>query len=171
MLRFLFGTWKGRFLVVLLAGAGAAWWGIRRFLGIGQDFEEWSPPAPEAGAPTSEGTGSTDVAPSLLEILACPEDKKPVIKQGDKIVCTHCGKRYPVRDGIPVMLIDEAEPGPVPTEEEVAAARVALKDGTEATADEAGGSGPEASETGEATSQDAEGTSTEGASTEEERPS
>ncbi len=46
----------------------------------------------------------------LLEILACPADKGPVVLQGDRIVCTVCGRRYPIRDEIPVMLIDEAEP-------------------------------------------------------------
>ncbi len=48
----------------------------------------------------------------LLKILACPLDKAPVILQGDRIVCTECGRRYPIRDGIPVMLIDEAEVPP-----------------------------------------------------------
>jgi uncharacterized protein len=45
----------------------------------------------------------------LLEILACPACKAPVTQQGDRIVCTKCGRRYPIRDEIPVMLIDEAE--------------------------------------------------------------
>ena len=45
----------------------------------------------------------------LLDILACPLCKTPVKEEGDRLVCTHCGRRYPVRDGIPVMLIEEAE--------------------------------------------------------------
>lgn len=45
----------------------------------------------------------------LLDILACPLCKTPVKLEGEKIVCTQCGRRYPIRDGIPVMLIDEAE--------------------------------------------------------------
>ena len=45
----------------------------------------------------------------LLEILACPLDKAEVKLEGDRLVCTKCGRRYPIRDGIPVMLIEEAE--------------------------------------------------------------
>jgi len=45
----------------------------------------------------------------LLEILACPVCKTDVKIQNTKIVCTKCGRRYPIKDGIPVMLIDEAE--------------------------------------------------------------
>ncbi|HUI07198.1 MAG TPA: Trm112 family protein [Verrucomicrobiae bacterium] len=47
----------------------------------------------------------------LLEILACPQCKADVKLEGDNIVCTNpqCGLRYPIRDGIPVMLVDEAE--------------------------------------------------------------
>ena len=46
----------------------------------------------------------------LLEILACPECKKAVELEGERLVCTACGKRYPIRDGIPVMLVEEAAP-------------------------------------------------------------
>jgi hypothetical protein len=52
----------------------------------------------------------------LVEILACPKCKGEVRLDEDaqRIVCTSasCGLRYPIRDGIPVMLIDEAEGGP-----------------------------------------------------------
>jgi len=47
----------------------------------------------------------------LLQILACPACRAPVAQEGDWIVCTasdRCGKRYPIRDGIPIMLVDEA---------------------------------------------------------------
>ena len=47
----------------------------------------------------------------LLDILACPLCKTQVKQEGDRLVCTQCGRRYPVRDGIPVMLIEEAESG------------------------------------------------------------
>jgi len=47
----------------------------------------------------------------LLSILACPACKANVKLEGERIICQNpsCGLRYPVRDGIPVMLIDEAE--------------------------------------------------------------
>ena len=48
--------------------------------------------------------------PELLKILACPKCKTPVKEVGDELECTNtaCGLVYPVRNGIPVMLIDEA---------------------------------------------------------------
>ena len=45
----------------------------------------------------------------LLEILACPACKGDVELKNDKIVCLKCGLKYPIKDGIPVMLIDEAQ--------------------------------------------------------------
>ena len=48
----------------------------------------------------------------LLDILACPLDKAEVrLDAGggaEALVCTACGRRYPVRDDIPVMLVEEA---------------------------------------------------------------
>lgn len=47
----------------------------------------------------------------LLKILACPKCKADVKLKENKIICTNpnCGLKYPIRDGIPIMLIDEAE--------------------------------------------------------------
>lgn len=47
----------------------------------------------------------------LLDILACPKCKGGVTHREDQsaLVCAACGLKYPVRDGIPVMLVDEAE--------------------------------------------------------------
>ena len=47
----------------------------------------------------------------LLEILACPACRKPVAERENEVVCRACGRRYPIRDGIPVMLVDEARGG------------------------------------------------------------
>ncbi|MBI2755987.1 MAG: Trm112 family protein [Chloroflexi bacterium] len=49
-----------------------------------------------------------EVAQELLDILACPDDKEPVKREGNYLVCARCHRHYPIRDGIPVMLIDEA---------------------------------------------------------------
>lgn len=49
--------------------------------------------------------------PLLLEILACPcPAHAPVRVDGERhlLVCTECGRGFPVREGIPVMLLDEA---------------------------------------------------------------
>jgi len=55
--------------------------------------------------------------PMLLEILACPEDKGPLLYFADEecLYNPRLHRRYAVRDGIPVMLIEEAET--VPDEE------------------------------------------------------
>lgn len=49
------------------------------------------------------------IDPKLLEILACPACKAEVRPEGERLVCVRCGRRYPIRDGIPVMLVEEAE--------------------------------------------------------------
>lgn len=51
-----------------------------------------------------------DLDPKLLEILACPacDDRPHVELKDDRLHCPRCGRSYPVRDGIPVMLVDEA---------------------------------------------------------------
>jgi len=49
------------------------------------------------------------IDPKLLEILACPLCKTEVKLEGERLVCVQCRRRYPIRDGIPVMLIEEAE--------------------------------------------------------------
>lgn len=48
--------------------------------------------------------------PQLLEILACPEDKGPLLylEADDVLYNPRLRRAYPVRDGIPVMLVDEA---------------------------------------------------------------
>ncbi|MTD54154.1 Trm112 family protein [Amycolatopsis pithecellobii] len=51
----------------------------------------------------------------LLEILACPSPDHAPLRAGtdsdpaaDALTCTSCGRIFPVRDGIPVLLLDEA---------------------------------------------------------------
>jgi uncharacterized protein len=49
--------------------------------------------------------------PLLLDILACPEDRGPLyyIEDEDTLYNPRLHRRYAIRDGIPIMLIDEAE--------------------------------------------------------------
>ncbi len=48
----------------------------------------------------------------LLEILRCPVDHGELVEHetASRLVCQECGRRYPVEDGIPVMLVERAEP-------------------------------------------------------------
>jgi len=48
----------------------------------------------------------------LLEIIACPKCKGPLLLSiaSDALLCHQCALSYPVRDEIPVLLIDEATP-------------------------------------------------------------
>lgn len=52
------------------------------------------------------------VSPQLLAILVCPKCKGELeYREAESVlVCHHCNLKYPVRDGIPIMLIDEATP-------------------------------------------------------------
>jgi uncharacterized protein YbaR (Trm112 family) len=54
------------------------------------------------------------IDPDLAAILVCPVDKADLVEDEvtSHLVCTRCGRRYPVRNGIPVMLVEEAEGGP-----------------------------------------------------------
>jgi len=47
----------------------------------------------------------------LLDILACPKCKGDLTltDKGDGLICKACRLRYPIRDDIPIMLIDEAD--------------------------------------------------------------
>jgi len=45
----------------------------------------------------------------LLAILACPACLGDLVLKDQKIVCTKCGRKYPVKNGVPVLLADEAE--------------------------------------------------------------
>lgn len=50
--------------------------------------------------------------PMLLELLVCPQTGGPLTydRAGGVLISKSAGLAYPVRDGIPIMLIDEAEP-------------------------------------------------------------
>ncbi len=49
------------------------------------------------------------ISKELLEILACPECKVSVRLEAEELICTKCHRKYPIKDDIPVMLVDEAQ--------------------------------------------------------------
>lgn len=57
--------------------------------------------------------------PALLEILVCPDCRAglSVDEQASELVCTSCGLAYPVRDDIPVLLVDEARRPDAPSDQ------------------------------------------------------
>jgi uncharacterized protein YbaR (Trm112 family) len=48
--------------------------------------------------------------PALLDLIVCPDCRGAlaVDDEASELVCTACGLAYPVRDHIPVLLVDEA---------------------------------------------------------------
>ncbi|CAO3401272.1 Trm112 family protein [Azospirillum sp. 11R-A] len=59
---------------------------------------------------SSEAKTNARVDPKLLEILVCPLTKGPLRYDAERgeLVSERAGLAYPIRDGIPIMLIDEA---------------------------------------------------------------
>jgi uncharacterized protein YbaR (Trm112 family) len=49
-----------------------------------------------------------NIDPQLLKIIVCPACHGDLREESDELVCTACGLAYPVRDDIPVLLVDEA---------------------------------------------------------------
>jgi uncharacterized protein YbaR (Trm112 family) len=47
------------------------------------------------------------VSELLVEVLVCPNDHSDLIVDGEDLVCTECGMRFEVHDGVPNMLVDE----------------------------------------------------------------
>jgi uncharacterized protein YbaR (Trm112 family) len=56
-------------------------------------------------------TGPLGLDPALLEILACPDTHHSPLTVDEgaaELLCSTCDRAFPVRDGIPVLLLDEA---------------------------------------------------------------
>lgn len=52
------------------------------------------------------------LSPTLLEIIVCPACHASLEQQAEtELTCSGCGLVYPIRDGIPVLLVDEARQG------------------------------------------------------------
>jgi uncharacterized protein YbaR (Trm112 family) len=48
----------------------------------------------------------------IVRLLACPVCRVDVMLDGETILCGKCGRRYPIRGGIPIMLVEEADTPP-----------------------------------------------------------
>ena len=57
----------------------------------------------------SDPQAKTTLPQDLLDILVCPLGKAPLRLEGETLVCTSCGLKFKIEDGIPNMLIEEAE--------------------------------------------------------------
>ena len=59
---------------------------------------------------TTETAAPADLDPKLLEILVCPQTKGPLVwrKEAGELLSKKARLAYPVRDGIPIMLVEEA---------------------------------------------------------------
>ena len=77
--------------------------------GLRQTIEWYRRPGPP-DAPALSERSSSMIDEELRAILACPACKGELIFEETRIICPACRKAYPIRDGIPVMLIGEAEP-------------------------------------------------------------
>ena len=51
------------------------------------------------------------VNPSLLAILVCPVCRGPLQQEQAALRCARCSRSYPVRDGIPDMVVDDPDRG------------------------------------------------------------
>ncbi len=59
-----------------------------------------------------QGDRKTAIDPKLLEFLVCPLTKGPLEydAEAQELISREAGLAYPIRDGIPIMLVDEARP-------------------------------------------------------------
>jgi uncharacterized protein YbaR (Trm112 family) len=66
------------------------------------------------------------ISEELLKLLACPacvagkEEKveAPLRLEDERLICDLCGRRYPIVDGIPNLVIEDAELGPEESEQD-----------------------------------------------------
>jgi uncharacterized protein YbaR (Trm112 family) len=61
------------------------------------------------GAPATTTTQQNSVDPELLEMLRCPLTRSRLRPEGEFLVAEVGGLAYPVREGLPVMLVEEAK--------------------------------------------------------------
>lgn len=61
-------------------------------------------------APSDTQNPESGIDPRLLEVLICPSSRGPLVydKETNELISKKAGLAYPVRDGVPIMLVDEA---------------------------------------------------------------
>ena len=67
------------------------------------------------GDTTGASAQTLGIDPALLDILACPDTHHTALTvdvEASELVCPTCRRAFPVRDGIPVLLLDEARQRP-----------------------------------------------------------
>ena len=49
------------------------------------------------------------ISKELLDILRCPLDpSKKLVPDGERLVCERCGLAFPIKDGFPILVVEEA---------------------------------------------------------------
>lgn len=59
--------------------------------------------------PTFTNDGVMIISDELRELLVCPIDKAALDLVDSTLVCTRCARIYPIKNGIPDMLVDDAQ--------------------------------------------------------------
>ena len=72
------------------------------------DITEFHRPGDRGGVTTTSQTLSTEIPPSLLEMLVCPRDKEELHREGGQLCCAR-NHQYAVIEGVPILLVSEAE--------------------------------------------------------------
>ncbi len=60
-------------------------------------------------AETQQQANTPTLDPEYLQILVCPLTRSPLRLEGDELIGETGGLRYPIREGIPILLIDQAK--------------------------------------------------------------
>lgn len=67
---------------------------------------------PKSKRVVGDSSGSPRLNPRLLELLICPLTKGPLtyVPSSQELISQRAGLAYPVREGVPILLVDEARP-------------------------------------------------------------
>ena len=63
--------------------------------------------APDAAQSSPSSAELEPITDEMLQLLVCPVDHARLDLDGDVLVCQTCGRRYPIEDGVPNMLVDD----------------------------------------------------------------